>query len=246
MLTTSISIATKMVNTRIADTNKTEGEDMISSFLAHGVSQQECIYESIITILGGSDTMSIALRSCFLFTITNPRIYNKLVSEITDFSSHAPIAAELRKLPYLQACIKESLRIFPPGTGQMPKIVPAEGDSLNGIPIPAGTCVGSNPWFIMRDPANFGPDASMFRPERWIEASTERLKEMDYVWELVWGYGKYKCLGQAIALMELNKVVFALLRNFEWEVVDPTKPMDSRNVGIWIQKDFNVRVMERI
>ena len=39
--------------------------------------------------------------------------------------------------------------------------------------------------------------------------------------------------------------VWQLLRSFEWEVVDPTKPWECRNVGIWIQKDLNVRVTER-
>jgi len=208
-----------MVNARISDKNKREGEDMLSTFLANGISHTEAIYESMITILGGSDTMSIALRSCLLFIITNPRVYNTLVSEILSFPQSPntiPSSSQLRNLNYLQATIKESLRIFPPGTGQMPKLTPPEGDNLHGKFIPGGTNIGTNPWFIMRDPTNFGPDAGLFRPERWIEANEERRKEMEYVWELVWGYGKYKCLGQGIALIELGKVVFevSLFRKF--------------------------------
>ncbi|CZR67450.1 related to pisatin demethylase (cytochrome P450) [Phialocephala subalpina] len=245
-----VDIASKMVAARIDDKSKADGEDMLSHFLSAGITPTECIYESMIAILGGSDTMSIALRSVMLFTITNPRVYNILVSSILEFSTYLPpglmiSSTNLKRVPYLQAVIKESLRIFPPGTGQMPKMAPREGDTLNGIKIPAWTNVGTNPWFIMRDPANFGPDAEMFRPERWLEADEKRLKEMNYVWELVWGYGKYQCLGKQIAEMELGKVVFELLRHFEWEIVDPTKPMESRNVGIWIQKGMNVRVTER-
>ncbi|KAE8443237.1 hypothetical protein EG329_002105 [Mollisiaceae sp. DMI_Dod_QoI] len=240
-----VDIATKMVNARIADETKFSAEDMLTTFLSAGITHTECISESIITILGGSDTMSIALRSCLLFIITNPRIYNKLVSEILYFSSfnflslnENPSSSQLQRIEYLQATIKESLRIFPPGTGQMPKVVPPSGETVNGIFIPGGTNIGTNPWFIMRDPANFGPDAGVFRPERWMEGNEER-KELDYVCELVWGYGKYKCLGQGIAVMELGKVIFELLRHFEWEIVDPTKPWECRNVGIWIQKDLN-------
>lgn len=202
-----------MVNARIANKSENEGEDMLGSFLSHGISHQEAVYESMITILGGSDTMSIALRATMLFIITNPRVYNKLISEITSLSSSLspniiPSAAQLRNLPYLEATIKESLRAFPPGTGQMPKTVPPGGETINGIFIPGGTNVGTNPWFIMRSRENFGADAEMFRPERWIDSSEEKRKEMEYVWELVWGYGKYKCLGQGIALMELGKVIF--------------------------------------
>jgi cytochrome P450 len=200
-----------MVNEKINDKNRTEGEDMLSTFLSNGITDQEAIYESMITILGGSDTMSIALRSCLLFSITNPRIYNTLVSEILSHSLLAnsiPSSAQLRNIPYLQATIKESLCIFPRGTGQMPKLAPPSGDILNGVFIPGGTNVGTNPWYVMRDPVDFGPDASLFIPEGWINVDEERRKEMEYVWELVWGYGKYKCLGQGIALAELGKVVF--------------------------------------
>jgi cytochrome P450 len=140
---------------------------MLSTFLSNGITPQEAIYESMITILGGSDNMSIALRSCLLFSIINPRVYNTLVSEILSHSLPAnpiPSSAQLRNLPYLQATIKESLRIFPRGTGQMPKLAPPSGGNLNGVFIPGGTNVGTNPspaWYVMRDPVNFGPDASL-------------------------------------------------------------------------------------
>ena len=98
----------------------------------------------------------------------------------------------------------------------MPKLTPPGGDTLNGVFIPGGTNVGTNPWYIMRDPANFGPDASNFIPERWITVDEERKKEMEYVWELVWGYGRYKCLGQGIAMMELGKVVFGVSFIFDF------------------------------
>lgn len=49
---------------------------------------------------------------------------------------------EARTLPYLQACIKEGLRLFPPVTGLMPKVVPPEGDTFNGVFIPGGTEIG--------------------------------------------------------------------------------------------------------
>lgn len=52
---------------------------------------------------------------------------------------------EARNLPYLQACIKEGLRMFPPVTGLLDKVVPSEGDTLNGVLIPGGTIIGYNP-----------------------------------------------------------------------------------------------------
>jgi cytochrome P450 len=209
-------IVTKMVTERFSLESKKRIKelDMLQSFINHGITQEEAIFESIITILGGSDTMAIAIRAIMLFIITNPHVYRKLQTEIDEAMKTGAISdpvikdSEARELPYLQAVIREGLRIFPPGTGQMPKLSPPEGDTVNGIFIPGGVRVGTNPWAIMRSPENFGPDSEVFRPERWLEASPQRRMEMEYVLELVWAYGKYKCLGQSIAMMELNKIFF--------------------------------------
>jgi cytochrome P450 len=53
----------------------------------------------------------------------------------------------------------------------------------------------------------YGADADIFRPERWLEASGEKLEAMKRSSELVFGYGKYGCLGKTIAFLELNKVI---------------------------------------
>jgi Cytochrome P450 len=215
-LTCSHRVATEMVAERFLPGSKkrTEKPDMLQSFINHGITQEEAVFESIITILGGSDTMAIAIRATMLFIITNPHVYGKLQAEIDDAVKTGAISdpvikdSEARELPYLQAVIREGLRILPPGTGQMPKLSPPEGDIVNGIFIPGGVNVGTNPWAIMRSSENFGQDSEVFRPERWLEASPKKRKEMEYVFELIWAYGKYKCLGQSVAIMELNKIFF--------------------------------------
>lgn len=147
-----------------------------------------------------------------LYIITSPHVYSALQTEIdhaifeNKISSSVVTDNEARKLPYLQAVIKEGLRIFPPGTGLMAKKVPPEGDKINGVFLPAGTKIGANMWALLRRKDVFGVDSDVFRPERWLEASPEDLQEMETVSELVWGYGKYMCLGKSVALIELNKI----------------------------------------
>jgi len=109
-------------------------------------------------------------------------------------------------MPYLQAIIKEGLRIWPPITGLMSKAVPPGGDVVNGLFIPEGTQIGYCAWGVFRNEEIWGEDANEFRPERWIENSPERLKEMDDIWGLIFGYGKFACMGKTIAMIELNKV----------------------------------------
>jgi cytochrome P450 len=63
--------------------------------------------------------------------------------------------------------------------------------------------------------------------------------------ELTFGYGRFKCLGQPVAQVELNKVFVELLRRFDMTIVNPSKPWESESRGIFLQKSFWVRITER-
>lgn len=198
---------------------------MIGSLLAHGLSQREVQSETLLqmcmppldavisylanlcTRVAGSDTTATAMRATLLHIITNARVLSKLLSEISTAQISNPITdAEARKLPYLQAVIKEGMRVFPPTTGFMSKAAPSSGDTINGIFIPGGTMVGWSPFGIMKSEKTWGSDAKMFRPERWLEGSAEDRQRKDIDIEMCFGYGKYQCLGKNIAIIELNKV----------------------------------------
>jgi cytochrome P450 len=99
---------------------------------------------------------------------------------------------------------------------------------------------------VHRNKSVFGNNAEIFRPKRWLEAKGERLVKMERTIDLIFGHGKYQCLGQNIAWMELNKIFFELVRGFEWCVVDPTEPWKSGNIGLWMQKEQWVRVTEKM
>jgi cytochrome P450 len=84
-----------------------------------------------------------------LHIITIPRVHEKLLAEISGATLSSPISdAEAKKLPYLQAIIKEGLRIYPPVAGLMAKRVPPEGDTINGMFVPGGTQIGYGAWGI--------------------------------------------------------------------------------------------------
>ncbi|KAI0423374.1 hypothetical protein F5Y09DRAFT_349393 [Xylaria sp. FL1042] len=58
----------------------------------------------------------------------------------------------------------------------------------------------------------------------------------------IFGHGSTKCLGASMAMMEITKVIFELLKNFNIAIINPHKPWSSRCYGIFFQKDFNVRL----
>jgi cytochrome P450 len=178
---------------------------------------------------------------------------NKLMAEITDGIARGRISSpikdsESKELPYLQAVIREGLRMFPPATGILNKEVPAGGDNILGYEIPEGTQIGHNIVGLMQTTEIFGADAEAFRPDRWIEAEAadpEKFKEMVGALDLVFGYGKYMCLGRTIAQMELNKVFVELLRRFEFQLVHVDHPMNLLSAAMLIMDDFWVRVTRR-
>lgn len=52
----------------------------------------------------------------------------------------------------------------------------------------------------------------MFRPERWLDSSPEKIREQEKTLEIVFAFGKYQCLGRNVALMEMNKVFVEVSR----------------------------------
>ena len=143
-----------------------------------------------------------------LHILTNPQVYSRLLAEISSAKISSPITdAQARSLPYLQAVIKEALRIHPPVTGIMYRDVPCGGDTLNGYFVPEGTHVGWSVWGIMRNTAFWGEDAKLFRPERWFQGTPEQIKEKEARVEMVFAYGKWQCLGKDVGKIELNKVL---------------------------------------
>lgn len=206
-----ISLARKVVAERYGPDAPAK-QDMLGSFISHGVSQRQAECESVLLLLAGSDSTATALRCTFLWILTNPTVYSKLVSEIDAaaaknvLSSPVIADAEAKALPYLQACIREGLRVFPPLQGIADKLTPPGGETVGGVFIPGGTRVAFNSYQLMRRPDIWGPDAHLFRPERWLEAAPDARLRYDRTWELSFGHGRSTCLGRNIALMELGKV----------------------------------------
>lgn len=143
--------------------------------------------------------------------MTNPQAYNALIAEIRGAStgvSHPITWTETQTLPYLRAVIREGLRVWTPIGGLGFKRVPAGGENVSGYFVPGGTEIGQGFHGVGRSKAVWGPDADVFRPERWLVAEDEELSRMIATVDTNFGAGKYACLGKPIALMELHKAVF--------------------------------------
>ncbi|CAK7271329.1 hypothetical protein SEPCBS119000_004544 [Sporothrix epigloea] len=203
--------------------------DMLGSFVKHGLSRDEAEGEAMTQIVAGSDTTATAIRATLLYITTNPQVYARLQREIDESVCagriSSPISdAEARRFPYLQAVIREGLRMWPPASGLQPKVSMTD-DVICGIRVPAGTSVAWAPWTMMHDKGVFGEDAYQFQPERWLDTPPEQLRVMEQTAMLGFAGGsRYECLGKNVAMIELNKVFVELLRRFDIVLVDPTQP----------------------
>lgn len=190
-------------------------------------------------INAGSDTIASTLRAVFYHLLKNPESQADLVKELQDahkdgkLSLPLPTWEEGQKLPYLNAVIKEALRVNPALSLPLERIVPADGAGLridDEHVIPPGTIVGINPWILHRDPRIFGDDAEKWNPRRWLSDDEDQVKYMDsHI--LSFGAGKRTCLGRHIAMLELTKLVPALWIRYEIELADPKK--DWKTYSAW-------------
>ncbi|KAK7222829.1 hypothetical protein V2G26_010832 [Clonostachys chloroleuca] len=193
-----------------------------SHYVDNSISEDQVMSLTQANINAGSDTTAISLRTIFYHVLKVPGCYEKLMGELVAAEANNQFADletrlvswnEAQKLPYLDAVIKESLRIFPAVGLSMERVVPPKGAVIAGNFVPGGTIVGCSPWVINYRKDVFGDDVDQFRPERWVEATTDELSRMKKYF-LTFGMGSHTCIGKNISYLEMYKVVAAVLRNF--------------------------------
>lgn len=208
-----IGIAHQAVAERYKDVEpqKEQKADMLGSFISHGLGQKEAESEAHLQILAGSESTSTVFRMTMLYIVTNPRIYHSLRREMDAAIARGDISevitdSEARELPYLQAVIWEGLRKTPPLFGLKSKVAPPGGETINDVFFPGGTYVALCDTALTHRKDIFGEDADIFRPERWLEADEATHSKYLGTVELLFGSGRFGCLGKNIGLLELNKV----------------------------------------
>ncbi|KAI1849485.1 hypothetical protein JX266_004980 [Neoarthrinium moseri] len=224
--------------------------DLVGMFMKMGVTKDEAVNQLLVSVVAGTDSVATAIRRTVLFLTSNPRAYKILLSELdkakADGLLSSPVqSSEARQLPYLQAVVREGLRIYPGGTPLAFKEVPIGGDMVAGYRLPAGTQVGMDVWGALRNTQFWGEDADLFRPERWLNLAEARFSSMVECLDFQFGYGRYQCLGRPLVFMEMNKTLPELLSRYEFAIVDPAHPADIKNAGFYLMNGFNVVVTVR-
>jgi cytochrome P450 len=103
--------------------------------------------------------------------------------------------------------------------------------------------VGINSWVLHYDTNIYGADASIFRPERWLEADEEQLKTMEQNY-MPFGIGSRTCLGKNISLLEMGKLIPVLVRDYDFDI-QGEGDLEARNRWFVKPVDFWIKVTKK-
>lgn len=166
--------------------------------------------------------------------VNHPAVQSKVRAEINDvLGDDEPITeSNIHKLTYLQAVIKETLRLHSP----IPLLVPhmnLEEAKLGGYTIPKGSKVVVNAWWLANNPALW-ENPEEFRPERFLEKESgvdaTVAGKVDFRF-LPFGVGRRSCPGIILALPILALIVGKLVRSFEMVPPPGVEKLDVSEKG---------------
>ena len=189
-------------------------------------------------VVGGTETSSNAIEFAMAEIINQPEIMKKAQKELDAIVGKDNIVEEshILKLPYLQAVMKETLRLHP----TLPLLVPHSPSQtcvVGGYSIPKGTGVFVNVWAIHRDPSNW-ENPLKFEPERFlIKGGSPKWdfsgSDLNY---FPFGSGRRNCAGIAMAERMVMYSLATLLHSFNWALPHGEKMDLSEKFGIVLKK----------
>ncbi|XP_017037604.1 probable cytochrome P450 12c1, mitochondrial [Drosophila kikkawai] len=222
-----VNEAIERIERKSKEGNSKEHKSILEQMLQ--VDRKFAIVMAMDLLMGGVDTTTSALVGLMLNLAKNPEKQQKLREELLaklPSPDREFTLEEMKSLPYLRACIKESMRVYPVTFGNMRS---AGADVvLGGFRIPKGTHLLMSNIFLLKD-ESFYARPEEFLPERWLrrkdadEDSSEALISKNPFVYLPFGFGPRMCVGKRIVDLELELTVANVVRNFHIEFNYPTE-----------------------
>lgn len=195
------------------------GTDMLTMLLEAvdedgGSMDDQELRDQLVTLLSaGHETTATALSWVIAELLGNPDALERTLAELDAVTGGGPPRREdLGRLEYLDAVIKEALRVRPISPLVVRRLrAPVQ---LGGYDLPAGVMVVPCPYLVQRHP-DYWPEPARFMPERFLG------KKLDpYAW-FPFGAGARRCIGMAFALFEMKVVLATMLTRVRLEIAEP-------------------------
>ncbi|THC91483.1 hypothetical protein EYZ11_009066 [Aspergillus tanneri] len=205
--------------------------------------EDDAIIRNMITFLiAGHETTSGLLSFLFYELLENPEAYRQAQEEVDEVIGSQPITVDhMSKLPYLDACLRETLRLHPTAPSLT---VQAKGDHvLDGkYLVKDQETVDILLTLIHRDPEVYGPDADEFKPSRMMDEAFGKLPP--HCWK-PFGNGVRRCIGRPFAWQEALLAVATLLQTFYFSKDKPSYKLQIQTALTIKPKDFYMRAQLR-
>ncbi|KAJ8617423.1 hypothetical protein MRB53_013609 [Persea americana] len=211
--------------------------DFLDVLIQGGFSDQT-LDGMILEMLGaGSETTTSTIEWTLTELLRHPHMLKKLREELQAVVGDRPMKeSDLPKLPYLHACIKETLRLHPPAPFLIPRRSTETCTVLN-YTIPKGSQILVNAYAIHRDPDTWERPLDYW-PERFIGS------ELDYQGNhlqfIPFGAGRRICIGLPLGSRATRMVLGSLVKWFDWELpngMEPDKLPMTESFGLTLQMD---------
>ncbi|XP_065857629.1 iridoid oxidase-like [Euphorbia lathyris] len=254
----TMSIIKKFVMERIEDRKlmkQRDNKDLLDTLLEYNESDDarkghEMIstHNMLIIIMemffGGTETTSSTTEWVMTELFRNPESMRRVKEELNRVVGLKRNVEEsdIDQLPYLQAVIKESMRLHP----ALPLLVPRnalEDTNFMGYVIPKDTQVFVNTWAIGRD-SEVWEDPLSFKPERFLGSNVQYMRGQNF--ELLpFGSGRRICVGYPLAHQIIHLTVASLIHYFDWEI-DSNSTMDmNERFGFTVRKLIPLRAIPK-
>ncbi|XP_030524726.1 flavonoid 3'-monooxygenase CYP75B137-like [Rhodamnia argentea] len=185
-------------------------------------------------LVGGTDSSSNTIEFAMAEIMNKPSVLRKIQQELETVVGKDNVVEEshIPKLPYLQAAMKESLRLHPPVPLLIPHC-PSATCTVGGYTVPKGSRVFINVWAIHRDPSIWS-DPQEFDPDRFLHGEVG-FNGQDFNY-LPFGSGRRTCVGILMAERTVLYSLATFLHSFDWKLPEGEKMDLTEQFGIVMKK----------
>ncbi|TMW62743.1 hypothetical protein Poli38472_005361 [Pythium oligandrum] len=176
-------------------------------------------------VFAGRDTTAQAMCWFFLNLSKRPEVAKKLreeiatmIPELVEGKIKVPTMEQVQQLTYLEAAIKESLRLYPAVPTTL-KLVEEDTLLSDGTFLRKGWFAVILAYALARATHVWGPDATEYKPERWVDETTGKVRNESAFKFFSFNAGPRICLGMNLAMLELKLVLTSLLTRYQLDLV---------------------------
>jgi cytochrome P450 len=178
-----------------------------------GMSDQQLLDEAVTMLLAGHETTALTLMYIVQLLSAHPDVRDRLRGEVDGvLGARAARAEDLERMPFLDAVIREALRLYPPAYAFGREVV--EPFELGGVLLPKRAQLVASPWAMHRHP-KYWSDPEAFKPQRWLDGEAKKLPRYAY---MPFGGGHRVCIGSHFAMLEAALLTATLLQHVTLDV----------------------------